>query len=269
MPAPGPPAPDALAGSSPKAFALAPGQEIVVTGSLPLDATARVRRLSVADPLSWAAILVRRELSRYGVEPPVSIRRGSVSPTASLWAVHDSLPLNVLLAQWVKASDNHGMECVLKRLGAAMTLAPGTFESGAAQVRQYLADSVGVDVSTLSVVDGSGASRYNLVAPAQLTATLQHAAQDFGTGAEMVASLAVGGVDGTVSRRFAGLPQGYRVRAKTGTMTGVSALLGLLEGPGHTPLVFCVMMDGALLPAEGLRKLQDDIVRRIAVGLLP
>jgi hypothetical protein len=62
-------------------------------------------------------------------------------------------------------------------------------------------------------------------------------------GPELMQSLSVGGVDGTTRNRFRGSTAAQRVRAKTGTLTGVSCLSGYV-GDGADILVFSILVEG-------------------------
>jgi D-alanyl-D-alanine carboxypeptidase/D-alanyl-D-alanine-endopeptidase (penicillin-binding protein 4) len=240
--------------------ALTQGQEISVTGTVGLDSPAKLKAFAIRDPVAWAGALLRAELRKAGVQAPVALRRGPVSTTAVPVALHESAALGVLLPQFVKASNNHAMECVLKRVSVAAYGAPGTFAGGTQAVRRYLSDTLGLPSLGMNLVDGSGASRYNLLTPAQLTRAICAQAQAFALGPEFMASLPVAGLDGTLARRFVGSPLQGRVRAKTGTMTGISSLAGLMEADDGDILCFAIMMDGALGHGEALRRLQDGIV---------
>jgi D-alanyl-D-alanine carboxypeptidase/D-alanyl-D-alanine-endopeptidase (penicillin-binding protein 4) len=256
----GPPSQDVAQAARATSFALAAGQQISITGTMPSDSSPKARTFAVQDPVAWAGILLKEQLKRAGVAAQVTIRRGVVPPSAVAVALHQSAPLGMLLPQFVKASNNHAMECVLKRLSVASAGAPGTFANGAMAVRKYLSEQVGVDVQALNLVDGSGASRYNLVTPAHLAATVCDSVHRFDTGPELIGSLPVAGVDGTLGRRLVDTPLRGRVRAKTGTMTGIASLTGIMQTADFETLCFSIMSDGALLSAEALRKLQDQIL---------
>ena len=62
-------------------------------------------------------------------------------------------------------------------------------------------------------------------------------------GPELFQSLSVGGVDGTTRNRFHGTSSSHRVRAKTGTLSGVSCLSGIV-GDGSELLAFSILVEG-------------------------
>jgi D-alanyl-D-alanine carboxypeptidase/D-alanyl-D-alanine-endopeptidase (penicillin-binding protein 4) len=78
-----------------------------------------------------------------------------------------------------------------------------------------------------------------------------------------VNSLPLAGDDGTLAKRMKGTPAERRVKAKTGTMKGVSALAGYTVTADEEPLAFSMIMENYVGPEQRVRDLQD----RIAVLL--
>ncbi|HEY9747917.1 MAG TPA: D-alanyl-D-alanine carboxypeptidase, partial [Allocoleopsis sp.] len=74
------------------------------------------------------------------------------------------------------------------------------------------------------------------------------------------ASLPVAGVSGTLQSRFRETPAQGRVQAKTGTLSGISALSGYLNPPNYPPLVFSIIVNHSNQPASTLRQTIDEIV---------
>ena len=248
---------------NPENAGLLPGQSIVLAGTLPLD-SAWGRHFAVRDGALEAGALLREHLKAVRIEVAGGVRRGVTPPTASVLASHTSRELSHALIDYMKASNNHGMECLLKRLGATTALAPGGWQNGLQAVRNFLAQQVGMDVATIKIADGSGGSRYSLVTPTQLTAVLRFMLRSFSLGPEFVASLPIGGLDGTLAGRFEVPLLHSRVRAKTGTMTGVSNLAGYLDQGDGEVFAFAIMMEGFTGGAGEYRRLQEEILLGLA-----
>lgn len=127
-------------------------------------------------------------------------------------------------------SDNLYTECYLRTLGAREKqrnpTASGDAQSlGLARVRTILS-SLGVDTDLFQQIDGSGLSRYNLVTPAAMVATLR--AMDKTKNSAIYKSfLPVAGVSGSLKHRFIGTPAVGIVHAKTGTLSGVVTVRSL------------------------------------------
>jgi D-alanyl-D-alanine carboxypeptidase/D-alanyl-D-alanine-endopeptidase (penicillin-binding protein 4) len=118
---------------------------------------------------------------------------------------------------------------------------------------------LGVDPESYVIVDGSGLSRHNLVSPEAIAQTLQLMAQ---TSQARVYrdSLPVAGVSGTLKNRFRNTAAQGNIQAKTGGMTGVSALSGYLNIPGYQPLVFSIIVNQSDQSFATLRQAIDEIV---------
>ena len=119
--------------------------------------------------------------------------------------------------------------------------------------------TLGVDPESYVMVDGSGLSRHNLVSPEAIAQTLQLMAQ---TSQARVYrdSLPVAGVSGTLKNRFRNTAAQGHIQAKTGGMTGVSALSGYLNIPGEQPLVFSIIVNQSDQSFATLREAIDEIV---------
>lgn len=131
-------------------------------------------------------------------------------------ATIESKPLRILLARMLRPSWNFAAEVLGKGLGAEVQGPPGTIAKGANAIEAWI-QARGVD---FTLFDNSGLSYDNRVTAAGIVELLTQAeAEDWGD--ELRDALPTGG-QGTLEHRLAGV----RVRAKTGTLTDVSALSG-------------------------------------------
>jgi D-alanyl-D-alanine carboxypeptidase/D-alanyl-D-alanine-endopeptidase (penicillin-binding protein 4) len=112
--------------------------------------------------------------------------------------------------------------------------------------------------------NGSGLNDINRFTPEQLTEILAAMYRRFDVQAEYVASLAMAGRSGTITSRFADTPAINRLRAKTGSLTGVSALSGYVTTPDDKVLAFSIMMNGYSGRTRSMWKVQDQIGAALA-----
>jgi len=77
-------------------------------------------------------------------------------------------------------------------------------------------------------------------------------------------TLPVGGVDGTLTRRFGGTALEGRIFAKTGTLTGVNALSGFLLAKSGRMLVFSAYANDRSSEAGSAAAALDDALLAIA-----
>ncbi|GIW72936.1 MAG: peptidase M15 [Planctomycetota bacterium] len=240
---------------------------IVVRGTVRVGAAPLVTSVALHEPALVVVEVLRRCLAEEGVEvtgrtrlaepdepPPGRAGEQQLQPLA----VHVSL-LAQALPVINKRSQNCWAEMVFKALGAQGG-EPGSFARGAAAVRGF-ALGLGVEPAELEIADGSGLARTNRASPRAVATLLR--AMALGPHANpFIASLPIGGEDGTLARRFSGMPGAARVRAKTGTIEGVSALSGYIlpARPGGRTLVFSILTNGLPGGAGAARQLQDRMV---------
>ena len=198
----------------------------------------------VDDPTAVAAAEFASALAKQGVDvagQPVARRAPAA---ADELARVTSAPLGQVVERVVEISDNEGAEVLARHVGLAV-LGDGSFAGGARGVRRTLSD-LGVPLHGAVIRDGSGLSRQNRLEPRTLVEVLRLAASDEHPDLRPVLTgLPVGGFTGSLTFRFDEAPEAGvgRVRAKTGTLTGVSALAGVALDQAGTPLVFVLAAD--------------------------
>jgi PBP4 family serine-type D-alanyl-D-alanine carboxypeptidase len=127
---------------------------------------------------------------------------------------------------------------LLKTIGAERREA-GTAAAGGAEVAAFLREAE-LDVVPSVISDGSGLSRMNLVSPQLICSLLEYMSRH--RDAETYRrSLPIAGVDGTLRRRMLDTPAANNARAKTGTLSHVTALSGYVRARNGELLVFSVM----------------------------
>ncbi len=230
-----------------------------VDGALPGGhASVSVRR-RVADPglfTGHAFAEVLRELTDQETALPVA--RAVAPPGALVVARHHSAPLAQVLGSSLKFSNNFTSEQVLRTLGWRMSGEPGSWEHGVAAVTAVW-QAFGLDPADLHIENGAGLSRTGRVSPRALVALLAHTRDEGSPAAALLPALASAGGEGTLRGRLTA--QGSRVRGKTGTISGVSALSGVAASPdGRDALGFSILINGGDRPARSHRRLQDAVV---------
>jgi serine-type D-Ala-D-Ala carboxypeptidase/endopeptidase (penicillin-binding protein 4) len=133
-----------------------------------------------------------------------------------------------------------------------------TSEVGLKELKTALTQ-LGVNPNSYILADGSGLSRHNLISPEALVQTLRLMANSPAASIYR-ASLPVAGESGTLKNRLKNTPNRVILQAKTGTLSGVSALSGYVEVPNYEPLVFSIIVNQSDLSAAKLRSATDEIV---------
>ena len=162
-----------------------------------------------------------------------------------------------LLALMLPPSDNFFAETLVKDLGARYGGA-GTTAAGAAVVSRTIAQLLGIHPH---VVDGSGLSEEDRTSPYQVADLLVQLAST-PIGQVLRESMAVAGRTGTLELRMRDTGAEGRCQGKTGTLTGVSNLVGYCQASdGHT-LAFAIFTDG--IPVEAAHTFQDNMAITVA-----
>ncbi|WP_242031945.1 D-alanyl-D-alanine carboxypeptidase/D-alanyl-D-alanine-endopeptidase [Microcoleus sp. FACHB-672] len=178
-------------------------------------------------------------------------------------AVVESPPLSELVMKTNQESNNLYAEVLLRSLGTvakadAAMAGKDTADAGLDVLKAALTQ-LGVNAESYIPEDGSGLSRHNLVSPEALVQTLRAMASS--PAAEIYqTSLPVAGVSGTLSSRFRDTTAQGIVQAKTGTVTGVSALSGYARPLNYPPLVFSIIVNQSHQSAGLQRQAIDEIV---------
>jgi PBP4 family serine-type D-alanyl-D-alanine carboxypeptidase len=167
-------------------------------------------------------------------------------------------PIEKMITNMNKVSDNLSAENTLKVLGTTMNGSPGSAKSGIFVVKRFLSN-LGIDTSKLSIVDGSGVSRYNLLSADQLVQFLAAMYKQPRIFPIFYNSLPLAGVDGTLARRMTTYPAACNLRAKTGNLNGVSCLSGYVLTRDGEMLVFSMMMQNFITPSANYHQVQDKI----------
>jgi D-alanyl-D-alanine carboxypeptidase/D-alanyl-D-alanine-endopeptidase (penicillin-binding protein 4) len=255
------------------------GHVVRLTGTIAVGAEPETLRLAIDDPAHFAAWRLKALLEARGVRVAgrIAVRHRAAGPEDDPDRRKGAAPVRApgqpALAALVppplaedirlinKVSQNLHAELLLRRLGRRA--GTGSVADGVAEVRAML-EQAGVPRTAWDLSDGSGMSTYNRISPRGTVTMLRWiAAQPW--GAAWRETLPVGGVDGTLSRRFKGTALEGKVFAKTGTLNATNALSGyMIAGSGRT-LTFSMIAND--VPADaGATKAMDVALLLVAEG---
>jgi D-alanyl-D-alanine carboxypeptidase/D-alanyl-D-alanine-endopeptidase (penicillin-binding protein 4) len=198
----------------------------------------------VDDPAAQAAETFADALRRQGVTVAGRPRPVRAREDAPVLAEVRSAPLGQIGERVLEVSDNEAAEVLSRHVGLEV-VGQASFEGGVRGAREVLA-GLDVPLDGDRWFDGSGLSRRNRLTTDTLLAVLRRAASPANPDLRAaVSGLPVAGFSGSLADRFAeGPPAGLgRVRAKTGTLTGVHGLAGLVTDRTGTVLAFVAVAD--------------------------
>ncbi|MDT8758833.1 D-alanyl-D-alanine carboxypeptidase/D-alanyl-D-alanine-endopeptidase [Sphingomonas psychrotolerans] len=251
------------------------GLVLRITGTVGADAKPDPMRVGIDDPAHYAAWRLRRLLEERGVKVAgaVSARHRALTPAddpqvragAPVARPPVQTPLAKLmpppLAEDVviinKVSQNLHAELLLRRVG--LRRGSGSIADGVAEVHTML-EAAEVPRTAWDLSDGSGMSSYNRVAPRGAAKMLRWIAEQ-PWGAAWRASLPIGGVDGTLARRFKGTALEGKIFAKTGTLNATNALSGYLIAKSGKTLTFSAFANDVPADASATKFIDAALVR--------
>ncbi|MFD0803184.1 D-alanyl-D-alanine carboxypeptidase/D-alanyl-D-alanine-endopeptidase, partial [Streptomonospora algeriensis] len=232
-------------------------------GSLPADRTYSTLR-TVHEPADHAAHLFAAALRDHGVHVAGEVARGAAPQQAEPVAERSSMELGELLVPFMKLSNNGHAEILMKAMGREAA-GKGSWDAGIA-VATLALRRLGVSTHGVALDDGSGLARSDRMSPATAVRLLDRVRHrpwfDTWRTALPVAGAPDRMVGGTLSGRMGGTAAEGRVRAKTGTLTGVSALSGYATAADGELLAFSIVNNGYAGGAP--RGIQDAIAVRLA-----
>jgi D-alanyl-D-alanine carboxypeptidase/D-alanyl-D-alanine-endopeptidase (penicillin-binding protein 4) len=248
-------------------LALAPAEHRLsakVGGSVGADARLVRYTKRVDDPQLLPAYALKAVLEDLGVKVSGDPKLGTTNGgKGGVLARHQSEPLSTLLYSLGKNSDNFYAEMIFKSLAAETKSRPGKSSDAAELVTAWI-EKNDLGDQGLVIKNGSGLFDSNRVTAASVTKLLRHAWQDPGIRDEYVAQLAIGGVDGTLHKRFRALRADRSIRAKTGTLDDAIALSGyVLAPPGKHTLAFSVLFNKISGKASVARAAADKLVEML------
>jgi D-alanyl-D-alanine carboxypeptidase/D-alanyl-D-alanine-endopeptidase (penicillin-binding protein 4) len=234
--------------------------DLTTTDATPVDAIAYNENVigndeAAIDAATNAALQFRDALKAAGISVGGTIH---INTTPRSWsqriAVVESPFVEQLLMSVLKNSVNLYAEMLYKRS------TPGGSYGEAQQLeRAFLVNEAGLDANEFFFSDGSGLTRRDLVTPAATVKILRWMNAPQRRGIWWLILGAPGG-EGTLRRRL--LPYADRLRAKTGTLTGVHTLSGVIAGANGRYRYFSIMVNHHL--AGEATRVIDQIVEEIA-----
>jgi D-alanyl-D-alanine carboxypeptidase/D-alanyl-D-alanine-endopeptidase (penicillin-binding protein 4) len=204
------------------------------------------------DPAAQAGAAFAQLLGKDGVRVVGEVSSGKAGAASTPLASVSSAPLAELVQRMLTVSDDDLAEA----LGRAVAIAdhlPPTFAGAAKAVKTAIA-ALGVSTRGVTLLDTSGLSHRDRITPAALVGVVRAAMSvDHSQLRAILEGLPIGGLTGTLQLRFNEPPTlnaAGILRAKTGTLTGVNTLAGMVVDRSGRLLIFAFLTSHA--PSPGL-----------------
>ena len=237
------------------------GWRLKLNGAFPAGCRQRAA-LQLVDR-QWLVTTALRQFWRElgGTLAPGNVEAAAL-PGAVVLASHRGRPLAEVLRSVMKSSDNALTRLIYLQLGA-QAAQPGEPTRAAADraVRSWFAAN-GLNDQGVVLDNGSGLSRSERISPAQLAGLLRvaHASRQ---APELLATLPIAGLDGTMSRRLKDGPAAGQARLKTGTLRDAVGLAGFVPDASGKTWVFVALVNHPEAAAKG-RPVLDALVELVA-----
>lgn len=216
------------------------------------------------DPSAAAAQMFAEELRRAGVKVHGPVRRTSTGG-AEIASV-SSPPVAQVVDEVIASSDNEGAELLAHHMAIQEGL-EASFDGGTTAIRQ-VARGLGIPLAGAVIHDGSGLSRKDRLTGQTLLAVLKTAAaKGNGDLRPVITGLPVAAFNGSLADRLGDSNRaGWgRVRAKTGTLTGVHGLAGVTTDLDGNVFAFAFVSDSVKVPRTlDARDTLDDLTAALA-----
>lgn len=197
-----------------------------------------------------------RQLVDDGVVLDVRISDGTL-PDSAFHLCSRFHSIDQILLRMMKQSDNFYAEAMFYQLAAHQGHRPARAKDAAAIVKRLIS-KVGLGHRPYRIADGSGLSLYNYLSADLEVRLLRYAYRNSTVYLHLLPSLPVAGSDGTLRNRMRGSFAADNVKAKTGTLEGVSALAGYCTAANGHRLCFSIINQG-IMHASNARRFQDRV----------
>ncbi|MBB5871235.1 D-alanyl-D-alanine carboxypeptidase/D-alanyl-D-alanine-endopeptidase (penicillin-binding protein 4) [Allocatelliglobosispora scoriae] len=198
--------------------------------------------------------------------PISAVTKGKAAEGAAVLGSVTSPTVGSMVEVMLAESDNVVAEAMARQVAIAKGK-PATFENGGIATAEVLA-GLGADPAQIKLVDGSGLSRRDAISPAVQTYLLALAAGPKHPELRgLFAGLPVGAWSGTLNDRFKAKSVaggGGLVRAKTGTLSAVNAISGIVVTKDGRLLAFAILADQVPVDNDIARDQLDVIANTIA-----
>lgn len=197
-----------------------------------------------------------RQLVDDGVVLDVRISDGTL-PDSAFHLCSRFHSIDQILLRMMKQSDNFYAEAMFYQLAAHQGHRPARAKDAAAIVKRLIS-KVGLGHRPFRIADGSGLSLYNYLSADLEVRLLRYAYRNSTVYLHLLPSLPVAGSDGTLRNRMRGSFAADNVKAKTGTLEGVSALAGYCTAANDHRLCFSIINQG-VMHTSNARRFQDRV----------
>ncbi|MDD3591818.1 MAG: D-alanyl-D-alanine carboxypeptidase/D-alanyl-D-alanine-endopeptidase [Sulfurovum sp.] len=235
--------------------------QLILQGELSKHCKERKVCMIVAKPYNTFYYALKEALEKEGIKIKGSLKLSRVPAGARLLFTHYSEPLEAIVSETLKESNNLYARHLMLLTGAKVHGAPATVEKGRKAVTNLLRTQNALPAGEFFLDNGSGLSRRSIMSARMLSAVYESAYRILGE--RWMNTLSIGGKDGTIKKRYRYKPAQNRTWMKTGTIKYVKNIGGYVKnraGNYYSVVILVNTKQGNFRAAE----LQDNIINWLA-----
>ncbi len=235
--------------------------EVAPAQGLTMDFGINDSEAVMKDPAQSAAQYFADALTELGI-PATLGERKLAGETATVLTSIKSATVTDIVERMITTSNNTMAEFLAHHVGGAT--GEYTFDAGAKATTEEL-KSAQIDLTGVTILDGSGLSRSNRASAKSLVSALSYANKTDGSAWSNLSGLPVAGISGTLIDRYEiGEPGRGTVRAKTGTLSKVVSLSGTLVAASGDLLIFTFIANEVPSGTKQGAAALDEVVKVLA-----
>jgi D-alanyl-D-alanine carboxypeptidase/D-alanyl-D-alanine-endopeptidase (penicillin-binding protein 4) len=235
--------------------------EVAPAQGLTMDFGINDSEAVMKDPAQSAAQYLADALTELGI-PATLGERKLAGETATVLTSIKSATVTDIVERMITTSNNTMAEFLAHHIGGAT--GEYTFDAGAKATTEEL-KSEQIDLTGVTILDGSGLSRSNRASAKSLVSALSYANKTDGAAWSNLSGLPVAGISGTLIDRYEiGEPGRGTVRAKTGTLSKVVSLSGTLVDASGDLLIFTFIANEVPSGTKQGAAALDEVVKVLA-----
>lgn len=234
------------------------GDVLEVAGSLGDKISEVTVFKNITQPDLWSGYNLKSFLAQRGVSLTGKVVAGVLPSEGKLVAESESKPIELIVADMNKFSNNYVAEMLIKNIGTLKKKENVSLEDGIVVLHEHLR-KLGISADQCDLQSPSGLSRDNKLTSFAMWKVLQHLRNDPRVQPEFLTSLPIAGVDGTLKKRMKNTQAERVVRAKTGFLTGVVSLAGYAGLADGNAVTFSFIYNGKADEGK-VRSFFDDLL---------